>query len=180
VVIYAYMGLYPRTRPGALALLSAAARLARRTGAARLIVKTAAESSQIPSAEDNVLALEVAARTAGRVRPAPGPPVPTGVEAEARAIIDRVRDLDDDLGRALTSAFARGYLDVPYCLHPDNAGRARSYLDDDGRLAWAATGALPIRRTAVRSAAGGLTSAGLLRALSYMRDRYDSGVPAHA
>jgi methylaspartate mutase epsilon subunit len=180
VVIYAYMGLYPQTRPGALALLSAAARLARRTGAARLIVKTAAESSQIPSAEDNVLALEVAARTAGRVRPAPGPPVPTGVEAEARAIIDRVRDLDDDLGRALTSAFARGYLDVPYCLHPDNAGRARSYLDDDGRLAWAATGALPIRRTAVRSAAGGLTSAGLLRALSYMRDRYDSGVPAHA
>jgi methylaspartate mutase epsilon subunit len=180
VVIYAYMGLYPQTRSGALHLLAAAARLARRTGAARLIVKTAAESSRIPSVGDNVLALETAAQAAERAGPAVVPPPSTGIEAEARAIVDRVRDLDDDLGRALVSAFARGYLDVPYCLHPDNAGRTRSYLDGDGRLGWAATGSLPVRRTAARRAGGGLTSAGLLHALSYVRDRYDSGVPARA
>lgn len=180
VVVYAYMGLYPRTEPGALGLLAAAARLARRTGAARLIVKTAAESSRIPSVGDNVRALETAAQAAERARPAATPPPSSGIEAEARAIIDRVRDLDRDLGQALVTAFARGYLDVPYCLHPDNAGRTRSYLDEDGRLGWAATGSLPIRPVPGRPARDGLTSAGLLHALSYVRDRYDSGVPALA
>lgn len=175
VVIYAYMGLYPLTQAGALNLVSAAARLAKRTGSARLIVKTAAEASRIPSIEDNVLALEVAARAAERVQPAVAGPSPTGIEAEARSIIERVRDLHDDLGRALTSAFALGYLDVPYCLHPDNAGRTRSYIAGDGRLEWAATGALPITNSAARSAVGGLTSAELLHSLSYVRDRYDSG-----
>ena len=46
--------------------------------------------------------------------------------------------LDDDIGRALVVAFARGHLDVPFCLHPDNAGRTRGYLDTDGRLRVAA------------------------------------------
>ena len=58
VVIYAYMGVYPRTNGGALRLLSDAARLAVRTGAARLIVKTIAEAYRIPSIADNVDALE--------------------------------------------------------------------------------------------------------------------------
>lgn len=172
VVIYAYMGRYPTTMAGALRLLSAAARLARRGGAARLIVKTAAEASQIPSIADNVTALQVAARAARAVAPA-APPASTGVEAEARAIIERVLDLHDDIGRALTAAFARGFLDVPYCLHPDNSGRTRSYIAGDGRLRWAATGALPIPQPATRPDANSLTSTELLRALSYVRDRYD-------
>lgn len=178
VVIYAYMGRYPATRDGALGLLAAAARLARRSGAARLIVKTAAEASQIPSIADNVTALEVAGRAAREVARSDDPPATTGIEAEARSIIERVLDLHADLGRALTSAFALGHLDVPYCLHPDNAGCTRSYIDDDGRLRWAATGALPITGTEAPPAASGLTSTELLRALSYVRDRYDTGALA--
>lgn len=179
VVIYTYMGLYPATYGGALDLLSGAARLAKRSGAARLIVKTAAEASRIPSVADNVTALEAAARAAAEVERATLAPETTGIEAEARSIIERVLSLDADLGRALTSAFALGHLDVPYCLHPDNAGRTRSYIADDGRLQWAATGALPITNAAARPKAAGLTSAELLRALSYVRDRYDTGVLAH-
>ncbi|MFC4590850.1 methylaspartate mutase [Sphaerisporangium corydalis] len=179
VVIYAYMGRYPATRTGALSLLSASARLARRSGAARLIVKTASEASQIPSIAENVTALRVAARAGRASGPSLGAPPSTGIEAEARSIIGRVLDLHADLGRALTSAFALGYLDVPYCLHPDNAGRTRSYIADDGRLQWAATGALPITGTGGRPKAGGLTSAELLHALSYVRDRYDTGAFAH-
>ncbi|MDN3356435.1 methylaspartate mutase [Actinomadura sp. DC4] len=179
VVIYTYMGLYPATRPGALDLLTASARLARRTGSARLIVKTAAESSQIPSIADNVTALEAAARAAREAGRTTAVPETTGIEAEARSIIEGVLGLHDDLGRALTSAFALGYLDVPYCLHPDNAGRTRSYIADDGRLEWAATGGLPITTAGTRPKTAGLTSAELLHALSYVRDRYDAGALAH-
>jgi methylaspartate mutase epsilon subunit len=178
VVIYAYMGLYPATRGGSLELLAAAARLAKRGGATRLIVKTPAESSQIPSIDDNVTALRVAAAAAADVEPADRDPESTGIEAEARLIIERVLDLHDDIGRALTAAFALGFLDVPYCLHPDNGGRTRSYIAGDGRLRWAATGALPIPEPATRPDANGLTSTELLRALSHVRDRYDTAAIA--
>jgi methylaspartate mutase epsilon subunit len=177
VVVYAYMGRYPTTCDGALNLLADAARLARRSGAARLIVKTAAEASRIPSIADNVTALEVAGHAARTTRPAGPAPATTGIAAEARLIIERVLDLHADLGRALTSAFALGYLDVPYCLHPDNAGRTSSYIADDGHLRWAATGALPIGGADSRPPQ--VTSTELLRALSYVRDRYDAGAPTH-
>lgn len=100
---------------------------------------------------------------------------------QARALIDAVLELDSDIGRALLAAFARGYLDVPYCVHPDNAGRARSYLDEQGRLDWADLGALPLAGlvdTAGRR--GRVTSAGLLADLSYVRRRYDGSRPRPA
>src|SRR5690349_23687750 len=43
------------------------------------------------------------------------------------------------------SAFHRGVLDVPYCLHPDNRGATRGVITSDGRLRWAEVGAMPIR-----------------------------------
>lgn len=175
IVIYTYMGVYPRTPDGAGGLLAEAARLAVRTGAARLIVKTAAEAYRIPSIAENVAALEAAAIAAADERLAPAPSLPgdTGIYAEARALIDAVRDLNADLGQALIKAFRQGYLDVPYCLHPDNAGRSRSYLDPDGWLHWSRIGSMPIAQTphAVRSAE--LTAAGLLDALSFVERKFD-------
>ncbi|MFE0646936.1 methylaspartate mutase, partial [Streptomyces sp. NPDC058877] len=64
VVLYTYMGVYPRTEQGATRLLEASARLAVRSGAGRLIVKTTAEAHRIPTVEENVRALETAAATA--------------------------------------------------------------------------------------------------------------------
>ncbi|MBO4254982.1 methylaspartate mutase [Streptomyces griseorubiginosus] len=177
VVLYTYMGVYPLSRGGALALLEAAARLAVASGASRLIVKTAAEAHRIPTIADNVEALETAARAAAE---APAPPRPrpadadSEVYAEARTLVHTVLGLHDDVGTALLTAFRRGLLDIPYCLHPDNAGRARSFIDRDGRLRWADTGALPLPRAAV-SAARKVTSADLLAALSHVQRAYDHG-----
>ncbi|MFJ3217807.1 methylaspartate mutase [Kitasatospora sp. NPDC086801] len=175
LVVYAYMGVYPRSPGGARLLLEDAARLAVRGGAARLIVKTTAEAHRIPTVAENVRALEAAAAaaTAERTRPRPAAPPDTGVEAEARALIGAVLDLDADLGRALVRAFAAGYLDVPYCLHPDNAGRTRSSLGPDGRLLWSAVGSMPIAGLAEGGRAPILGSAGLLAALSQVQRRYD-------
>lgn len=173
VVVYAYMGVYPETRSGALALVADAARLAVRTGAARLIVKTAAESARIPSIAENVTALETAT-TAGQSERRTAPPPSTGVEAEARALVEAVLGLHDDLGQALIRAFARGYLDVPFCLHPDNAGRTRSVISAQGRLEWSRTGSLPLGPTATAHSTHPLTSSGLMYALHHVKTRYDA------
>ncbi|MFH9728537.1 methylaspartate mutase [Streptomyces sp. NPDC017254] len=176
LVVYAYMGVYPTTRPGALSLLEAAARLAVESGAARLIVKTAAEAHRIPTIADNVEALETAARAARSAARRPFGPsaLDTEVYVEARALVHTVLGLHEDIGEALQLAFRRGLLDIPFCLHPDNAGLARSFIDSDGRLRWSDTGRLPLPATAV-AAARKLTSADLLTALTRVQRTYDPG-----
>ncbi|QDY75597.1 methylaspartate mutase [Streptomyces qinzhouensis] len=187
VVLYTYMGVYPRTEHGATLLLEDSARLAVRAGAQRLIVKTSAEAHRIPTVRENLRALETASAAADQAaealrRNAPGPD-PAGhsdsaVYREARAFVEAVLDLGDDPGRALRTAFARGVLDVPYCLHPDNAGRSRSFLDSAGRLCWAETGGMPIPPDKARDRARTpLTSDGLLAALYGVAARYDNPSP---
>jgi methylaspartate mutase epsilon subunit len=89
------------------------------------------------------------------------------------ALIDGVLNLGPDIGQALVQAFRRGYLDVPYCLHPDNAQRARAYIDGSGRLRWSSVGSMPLRKTAAVSAEAAMTSQHLLRSLSYVEQRFD-------
>ncbi|MFJ8046271.1 methylaspartate mutase [Kitasatospora sp. NPDC096147] len=147
VVLYSYMGVFPRTEAGALELLRGSAALARTTGAERLIVKTPAEAHRIPTVADNILALGEAARASEGVLPQPGSITDNPVYAEARSLVEAVLELDPDIGQALRKAFQKGYLDVPFCLHADNAQRARSYIDGDGRLQWLSTGRMPIAAT---------------------------------
>ncbi|MFB7469419.1 methylaspartate mutase [Kitasatospora sp. NPDC056184] len=182
VVVYAYMGVYPRTPRGANALLAEAARLAVVTGCERLIVKTVVESSRIPTVQDNVDALTHASAVARDHRrrarpdrlPAPPPLTDNQVYQEASALVAAVLNGAGDLGGALVGAFKRGLLDIPYCLHPDNAGRSRSYLDDAGRLCWSELGGLPLQRIATVRPGRRITSGDLKQALCYVQDRFDA------
>jgi methylaspartate mutase epsilon subunit len=176
VVIYAYMGLYPQTEQGAMALQRLAAALSVRTGSERLIVKTAAEAFRIPTIAENVKALESSAQAAAQAHGAATETpaaADTGILAEARAIVEAVLELDQDVARALVRALQLGYLDVPYCLHPDNAGNTRSYVDGDGWLRWSRTGRMPIsgdeheRRRRMRAS-------DLLDDLGYVRRKFDA------
>lgn len=173
VVVYAYMGLFPETEAGAYRLLGNAAELAVASGSERLIVKTVAESRRIPSVAENVAALEYAAAVAARTPRSPLDGTATQTGAEAAALVNAVLELDDDLGVALLTAFAEGRLDVPYCLHPDNAGLSRSYIDADGRLRWADIGKMPLKGIADVRPAQAITSADLLGSLSYVRRSFD-------
>ncbi|GAA3166274.1 methylaspartate mutase [Planomonospora alba] len=176
VVIYAYMGVYPVTPEGAHHLLGRAAELAVATSSERLIVKTVAEAHRIPTVAENVAALEHAAAVAAAARPARGPALTedTPTYLEARALVEAVLDLDADVGRALLRAFSHGYLDIPYCVHPDNRGRTRSRIDAEGRLQWADIGSLPLAHVVEGVRPGGMTSSGLLDALSYVQRRFDA------
>ncbi|MDX3224926.1 methylaspartate mutase [Streptomyces sp. ME19-01-6] len=185
VVVYTYMGVYPETLDGAYRLLGQSAELAVVGGAQRLIVKTASESRRIPTVDENVRALEYAAWAAGRVRPTRDADADDDADAadsstyeEAAALVGAVLNLAPDVGRALLLAFEKGYLDIPYCLHPDNRGETRSFIDSDGRLRWESTGALPLGGSPRRGGSGRFTSADLLRDLSYMRRKFDNPMAA--
>ncbi|MFD4636250.1 methylaspartate mutase [Lentzea sp. NPDC058436] len=175
VVLYTYMGVFPRTPHGATALLERSAELAVRTGTERLIVKTTAEAHRIPTVAENVAALKAAAAAAAHAEPG-GAVEDTGLLAEARALVDAVLDLAPDVGKALVRAVERGYLDVPYCLHQDNAGRTRAFVDGDGRLQWSRIGALPL--PADRAVPAARTTADeLLRSLTHVERTFDRTRP---
>jgi methylaspartate mutase epsilon subunit len=177
VVVYAHMGRYPRTPDGARAVLARAAELCVLGRAQRLIVKTVAESERIPTIAENVAALEfadAAARRAGAGEAPDHDPDGGQVYREARVLVEAVLDQATDLGDALLRAFAHGLLDVPYCLHPDNAGRARGRIGPDGRLGWAEIGALPFGGLVERSGENPLTAADFLASLSHVQQTYDA------
>ncbi|MER8119497.1 methylaspartate mutase [Streptomyces sp. NPDC094031] len=176
VVLYTYMGLFPRTPAGAGALIEDSARLARDAGCERLIVKTVSEAWQIPSVSENLSALRLAAAAAR------GPAAPASAEedayyeetlAEARALVAAVLNLHADIGTALTEAFRLGLLDIPYCLHPDNRAAATCVIDDRGALAWGSPGKLPLSTPTSRTA-GRLSSDDLYGMLNHVAERYDS------
>ncbi|WP_236796413.1 methylaspartate mutase [Amycolatopsis sp. GM8] len=171
IVLYTYMGVFPYTQQGALSLSRDAARLAARAGADRLIVKTRVEARRIPTIAENIEALRAAAEETADATPAATSIVDDTTLAEARTLIEATLELSEDVGRALLLALRRGYLDVPYCLHPDNGGRARSAIDSRGRLVWAEVGRMPLRPAPGRHPE--LSSARLLAGLTHVADRYD-------
>jgi methylaspartate mutase epsilon subunit len=182
VVIYTYMGLFPSTLEGAQALSDESVRLATESEAERLIVKTALEAFRIPTIEENVEALERASDLALQVRRMS---VADGLYfdlyesdsetyTEARALIEAVLNLDSDIDKALLTAFERGILDIPFCLHPDNRNESRSLIDSSGALHWLDTGQMPVPEP--HHAADALTSDGLLKSLNYIASRYDNAL----
>ncbi|MGW4383663.1 methylaspartate mutase [Kitasatospora sp. NPDC004531] len=183
IVLYTYMGVFPRTEAGALRLLADSVRLARASGAERLVTKTAAEALRIPTVEENVEALELAGEVASRPNAIAGLSASVDEEAavhlEARTLIQATLALHQDIGEALVRAVRQGLLDVPYCLHPDNANLARTLIDETGRLQWQRTGRMPIAGTATPTATGS-PAFELLNRLSYMARRYDGVLPGPA
>ncbi len=180
IVLYTYMGVFPRTEEGALALLRHSASLAAHAGVERLIVKTPAEAHRIPTVEDNVRALEEAARAAADTVTAPARETADDeVYEEARTLVEAVLELHPDVGTALVRAFARGVLDVPYCLHADNAQRSRSYIDGEGRLRWLSVGGMPIRGAAPPRSSR-LRADDLLGMLSHVQSTFDGAALAWA
>ena len=177
IVLYTYMGVFPRMVAGARSLLADSARIAVLGGAQRLIVKTETEAHRIPTVAENLTALTSAADWAAHARRDSDLPDRDAVDYsevlnEARNLVHAVLELSPDVGQALVRAFASGTLDVPYCLHADNAGLTRGTIDADGRLYWAQAGRMPVRIPAGHRPTA-VTSSGLLRMLNHTADRHD-------
>lgn len=147
VVLYTYMGVFPRTVGGASDLLAQSARLAAAGGAMRLIVKTPAEAHRIPTVQENIASLEHASEV---YESSPrdltvDQALVDEIGEEALSLIEATLNLDANLDIAIGKAFASGLLDVPYCLHDDNANVSRAFIDQRGLLRWQSPGRMPIR-----------------------------------
>ena len=194
VVVYCFMGNFPRSRSGSRRLIEDSARLAVKAGAARLIVKTGAEAYQIPTIEDNLEAIEWSRLAAAQPKALPGAAEHRHREAlyaETSALLAAILDLAPTVGEAIQIGFREGYLDVPFCLHPDNRNRARSWLDGDGSIYWSDPGRIPLPahlRDAVGRPRQISTSRDLAKMLAFNQERYDAPAaarpdhswPAHA
>ncbi|MCA3485494.1 MAG: methylaspartate mutase [Rhodobacter sp.] len=180
VVLYTYMGVFPRTVGGAEDLLRSSVNTAMAGGAERLIVKTVAEAHRIPTIDENIAALELASRHArvwtssALIDELHADEHRAAVLLESEALVEAVLGLHDDVGEALRKAFALGYLDIPFCLHRDNAGQTQAFIHDDGSLRWLRTGRLPIRQAREASLDRPLDPQAFLRMLSTIERRYDS------
>ena len=170
-------GRVPARVAGARSLLADSARIAVLGGAQRLIVKTETEAHRIPTVAENLAALTAAADWAAHARRDTDLPDRHAVDFsqvldEARTLVQAVLALSPDVGRRWCRRSRRGTLDVPYCLHADNAGLTRGAIDADGRLYWAHAGRMPVR-IAAGNRATAVTSSGLLRMLNHTADRHD-------
>ena len=156
IVLYAYMGVFPRTRAGAGRLLAAARGLAVRAGAARLIVKTDAEAHRIPTVAENVAALDRGRRLRRRTpgaTPSAGPPRGRLLQVldEARALVEAVLALYPDVGRALVRR-SRGDARRPVLPARRQRGPSRGPSTPTGACDWAHVGRMPVRIAAGRPA----------------------------
>lgn len=179
IVVYTFMGLFPETRKGYERILQESVQLAALSGAKRLIVKTHEESYQIPSVDSNLAALTQAYDFYSLS--------PKNVDydqeeeehifSQSKTLIDVVLNLDKEIEKGLYKAFKTGYLDVPFCLHPDNHRLATCGIDQNGYLQWISPGKLPIKIRNERFHSlpiSTLTSHQFLQMLEFNRKKFDS------
>lgn len=181
IVFYTFMGKFPETPHGARALIEESAKIARRGGAERLIVKTVKEAHQIPQVEDNLNALEWSYHSSCNyaeyaVDELQVQQATAVILAEARVLLDTLLNLSSNIGTGIQRAFAKGYWDVPFCLHPDNHCRSSARIEPDGYTGWATTGNIPFSRQLVSTSGNlgkRLSSSDLFHMLSYNQLRFD-------
>ncbi|MCZ6925491.1 MAG: hypothetical protein O7D30_09495 [Rickettsia endosymbiont of Ixodes persulcatus] len=178
VVVYTYMGVFPETTKGAFDILSESARIAALSGCERLIVKTPAEAHRIPTIDENVASLEMAFVVSQDARTQAfsiDQEEQEKLYEEANFLIEMVMGLHTNLDVALNIAFKKGYLDVPYCLHQDNANLSRCYIDTQGYLKWASIGKIPFPDylSDNKHQSHQVSSQELLNMLQFNKNKYD-------
>ncbi|NSY39776.1 methylaspartate mutase [Leisingera sp. ANG59] len=135
LVLYVFMGFFPKSLDGFRRISTDALRVAKQAGVQRIILKTPVESKRIPTIRENVASMEFAAQILRHPQTGSGLPFDRDeyrrILSQASTLIDQVLQLDPDLSQALLMAFASGLLSIPYCLHPDNKRTARVTLTKD-------------------------------------------------
>lgn len=151
-VFHQYMAAFPPDRARAAELIRESACTGALAGATRIMLKTAAEAISIPTADDNVEALALAAAgiAAARACTLDEP----RVEAETRIICREVEAIlgavleagAGDVARGVVAAFARGLLDVPFAPSVFSRGEVMTARDVDGAVRFLQFGQLPFGR----------------------------------
>lgn len=176
IVIYMFMGIFPSTLSGAAGLINECVQLAKIARAARIIVKTPVESERIPTLEENLASIDYSyycSRFPDRAPVLMDEQETVRIQKDAQAIIESVLNAGPDLFTAIPRAFELGILDVPFCIHPNNAGQTGVGIDERGYLCWMKTGNLQLHSAPRPSGGGKAGSRALMKSLFYIRNKYD-------
>lgn len=94
--------------------------------------------------------------------------------SQAKTLIESTLNLDSNISISLYKAFKSGFLDVPFCLHPDNRRLTSCAIDNNGYLQWISTGNLPLKPIKSSINLPSLTSQQFLKMLAFNRQKFDS------
>lgn len=147
-VFHQYMAAFPADADRARQLIVESAKTAAEAGATRLLVKTAVEAVRIPSSQDNVEALILAA-TGADVRPSRSNESEVETEArqiefEVNQILERVFMLGSGvIEQGIVRGFQQGILDVPFSPSIYNKGQVQTVRGVDGAVRFLRFGNLP-------------------------------------
>jgi methylaspartate mutase epsilon subunit len=157
VISHQFMGVFPKDRSQADALIFMGGLVARLGNATKVITKTCQEAIGRPDASANIAALRLT-RAAIENRysyPAPGE---EQLLEEERQILSEVREIVDpvleggNLPASILHGFDCGRLDIPFPANADAKGEIVPVRDKTGAIRFANTGRLPFS-PAVKKAA---------------------------
>jgi methylaspartate mutase epsilon subunit len=174
VVVYTFMGLFPETHEGWKSILCESVKLLALSKSKRLIVKTSAESSNIPSLVDNITALKTAYEALNDQDYTGFKPDQVEEEQimqDADTIIQATLNTSSPIDQALLKGFKKGLIDIPFCIHPDNLRETIATIDDRGYICWVKKGNVPAKQTSKDDFT--LSSDSLLKLLNFNKRQYD-------
>lgn len=151
LVYHQWMGQFPMRRERAAALIAGSALIGGLIDADKIVVKTVDEALGVPRAEVNAEAVDMV-RYVLRTFAAPelvnSPAIDEEselIESELRSILDATFALSgDSFWESVYRAFQRGFIDVPFSPHGDNANRLVTMRDGNCSVRIADPGCLPI------------------------------------
>jgi methylaspartate mutase epsilon subunit len=171
LVYHQWMGQFPPDRDRAASLISGSAFIANLIGADKIVVKTVDEALGVPDPETNAAAVDAVRyllKTFAGLEPMTSPQIEQEmclVESETRTLMEAIFDLPGTcFWESAYQAFRRGYLDIPFSPHVDNANRLVSVRDANRSIRIADPGKMPI------SAADRSTEERILRASPHTSD----------
>ena len=151
IASHQWMANFPQDEAQAAGVIALGAAIAGTAGVTQVITKSVHEALGIPSPEVNAAGVRLTQqvlRMLERWRLPLDPEVETEeamVAAEARAILDRARDLGDgDWTRGAVRAVEAGVIDVPWSPSRFNAGKALPGRDRFGAVRYLAHGDIPL------------------------------------
>lgn len=151
LVYHQWMGQFPPYREKAAALIAGASVISSMISADKIVVKTVDEALGVPRAEINAEAVDTVRyvlRTFGGFGSVASPLVDQEtdlIESEVRSILDTIFAMPGKVfWQSVFHAFQRGYLDIPFSPHADNANRLISMRDANGSIRIVDRGNVPV------------------------------------
>jgi methylaspartate mutase epsilon subunit len=151
LVYHQWMGQFPQQPHKAAALIAGSGLVSSIIGADKVVIKTIDEAMGVPRSEVNAEAVETVEyllRVFSCSLPVTSPLIEREaalIESETRSIVEAIFAIPGDVfWECVFRAFQKGFLDIPFSPHADNANKLMSMRDEHSSIRIAHRGNVPI------------------------------------